>query len=109
MGQILEARNEKGEIAASILLVIDREEAYCLALGKSGGMEDHNAVKLLLHESIIKAAERVSRYNFEGSMVENVERVFRSFGGERLAYFNLSRYRNRFLRALLIMFKKGML
>ena len=104
-GKLLVAR-EHGNILASLLLVWDDRTAYCMALGMDGTGEPHNAVKLLLWESIKQAASRVEQYNFEGSMVPNVERVFRSFGGIRTEYYQLKWYKNRWLKALFALMNK---
>jgi hypothetical protein len=66
----------------------------------------HDAVKELLWYSIRQAADRVNRYNFEGSMIGNVERVYRSFGGTRTGYYHFSWYRNRWIRTAMAFLNK---
>ena len=51
---------------------------------------------LLAHWHAIQFAATVSkRYDFVGSMMENVERVFRSFGAVQKHYFSIYRERRR--------------
>jgi len=105
-GKILSAVDEEGNVQASILLAWDQDTAYCLVLGQNDTSDKHNAIKLLLWDSIKEASIFTDSYNFEGSMIENVERVFRSFGGDRIPYFNISWYKNRFVRAAFAFFNK---
>lgn len=105
-GEILIAKNDQSKILASMLLAWDKQQAYCLVLGMNDTREQNNAVKLLLSNSIKRAAKRVDNYNFEGSMITNVERVFRSFGGKRTGYYRIVWYRNRWIRTLFAFFNK---
>lgn len=105
-GEILHAIDNKGHVLAAMLLAWDQKMAYCLVLGMENSKNNHNAVKLLLHDSIQFAAQKVNRYNFEGSMIENVERVFRSFGGTRTPYYNILWYRNRWIRSAMAWLNK---
>jgi hypothetical protein len=106
LGEILIAKDHQDKILASMLLAWDQNQAYCLLLGMNDDRKQNNAVKLLLSNSIKRAAERVDNYNFEGSMIRNVERVFRSFGGKRTAYYRIFWYKNRWIRTLFAFFNK---
>jgi hypothetical protein len=50
-------------------------------------------------QSIKHAAHVTQRFDFGGSMLEPVERVFRSFGATQMPYFNISKTPSRLLRA----------
>lgn len=99
-GKLLIASNMKQEIVASMILAMDHDTAYCLALGMDHELEQTHASKLLIAESVRLASSHVKRYDFEGSMIPNVERIYRSFGGTRVAYHQLMWFKNRWIKAL---------
>jgi hypothetical protein len=49
-----------------------------------------NAIKI--------ASENTKRFDFEGSMIENVERFFRSFGAVPIPYYNIKKTNSLLLR-----------
>ena len=104
-GKILEVRNEE-RVLAAVLLVWDELSAYCLVLGMDKNYIDHQGVKLLLWSSIKEAAKHAKVYDFEGSMLKKVERIFRSYGGTRTPYYNIRYYRNKWIKVGLTLFKK---
>lgn len=83
----------------SCLIVYDRKTAYSLLIGVDKELRPKGAVQWMLSEAVIKASERVDRFDFEGSMLPEVEPVFRAFGGERIPYSIISRA-PRWFRAL---------
>lgn len=104
-GKLLIATDKNNHIAASMILAWDHEAAYCLALGMDHEIEQTHASKLLIFESIMIAGAYTPQYDFEGSMVPNVERIYRAFGGKRTAYHQLTRFKNRWIKALWFLFK----
>lgn len=102
--KILIAKNEEGVILSGLYLCWDSRQAYLLGLGMKRNYSSSNSVKLVIWESIRIASEFVDTYNFEGSMVPEVETVFRSFGGEMTPYFEIRKYKNRLIRILLGLF-----
>jgi lipid II:glycine glycyltransferase (peptidoglycan interpeptide bridge formation enzyme) len=79
---ILEARDESGDLYASIYLVWDNNTMYYLFGGMDEAYGDSGAKSLLFWKAINMASEKNLTFNFEGSMIPGVERFFRSFGGE---------------------------
>jgi hypothetical protein len=109
MGELIFAsalNDPKAKAEAGMLLVYDKQCAYCLVLGMEDNGQGHDASKLVLWESIQRAARRVNCYDFEGSMVEGVERVYRSFGSTRHAYYTIIWYRNKWVRAFFSLMNK---
>lgn len=49
------------------------------------------AMSLLLWSAIEKATENFQRFDFEGSMIESIERYFRGFGAKPIMYLNVSK------------------
>jgi hypothetical protein len=99
--KILIARNIKGEMISGIYVCWDSGTAYLLGLGMQKEAEDTNSVKMLIWESIKSASEKVDIFDFEGSMIPGVERLYRSFGGERTPYFEIKKYKNKIVRLAL--------
>ena len=102
--KILIAKNKEGIILSGLYLCWDSRQAYLLGLGMKRNYRSTNSVKLVIWQSIRIASEFVDEYNFEGSMVPEVETVFRSFGGEMTPYFEIRKYKNRLIRVLLGLF-----
>ena len=103
---LLNANDKNGETHAAMMIVLDSNMAYSLIIGMDHDAQKNDSLKLLLWESIKQASKRVDNYNFEGSMIRNVERVFRSFGGKRTPYFSIRKYRNRAIKLLFTLLNK---
>ena len=56
-------------------------------------------MSLCMWHAIRFAASVSSRFDFEGSMLEPIERFFRSFGAQQLPYFKVTRTNSPFMRA----------
>jgi len=71
---------------ACTFVVHDRNTAYYLLGGYDRTARHHGAGALAIVESILEAQRRgLAVFDFEGSMIPDVERFFRGFGG-RLAF-----------------------
>jgi hypothetical protein len=57
-------------------------------------------MSLLLWEAINKSAKKAKAFNFEGSMIEPIERYFRAFGGKLTPYFEIKKTSSKFLKLL---------
>lgn len=78
---ILEALNTQGQCIAAIYLLICPDEIMYLYGGYNRQYQDSGAMHLLFDHAIAEASKRSLNFNFEGSMLQGVERFFRSFGG----------------------------
>src|SRR5262245_26720571 len=58
-------------------------------------------MSLLIWEAIQFSAKVTKRFDFEGSMVESIERFFRAFGARQVPYFSVKKVSSRRLRAYL--------
>lgn len=79
---ILEAIDKNGQVHAAIYLVEDGDTMYYLYGGYEDQFRDSGAMSLLFWKAIQLAAGKGLTFNFEGSMIQGVERFFRSFGGQ---------------------------
>ncbi len=99
-GCIFYAKDGNGYIGGTLYLIWDSTTAYLWQLGAEKGFRNSGAVQLLIWEAIKKTNELGLRFNFEGSMLPNVEPVFRAFGAERKPVFQIYKTSNRFLDAI---------
>jgi hypothetical protein len=80
-----------GHIHSAIFVVFDRRAAYYLINTLDPDYHSSNSATLLVKRAIEYVATRTKRFDFEGSMIENVERSFRSFGARQIPYFRIYR------------------
>lgn len=99
--QIFIAEDSEGRRHAGAYVVWDSNSAYYLMGGGDPELRNSGATSLCIWESIRFAATVTRSFDFEGSMIEPVERFFRAFGAEQTPYFAVSRTPSRLLRALL--------
>ena len=84
--RIFLAEGADGTPHAVTYLVWDDESAYELMGGGDPAFRDSGAISLLSWEAIKFARQVTRRYDFEGSMVQPIERYFRAFGGRQVQY-----------------------
>lgn len=89
--RMLVARDSEGRAHAAVYIIRDETTAYYLIGGGDPNLRSSSATSLLIREAIRRSAGEVREFDFEGSMMESVERFFRSFGAIQKPYFNLSR------------------
>lgn len=85
-GEILAVRTAGGELASAGLFVWDDRWTWNLANGRIASSGATGAPTALLFDAISRALERGTGFDFEGSMLEPIERFVRGFGGEPVAY-----------------------
>jgi hypothetical protein len=89
------AEDAKGQIHAVLYLIWDSNTAFYLMGGGDPDLRNSGATSLLMWEAI-KFASTVSKvFDFEGSMIESVERFFRSFGGIQTPYYQITKMSRR--------------
>ena len=89
--RIFFAEDAQGNIHAAAYLVWNADCAYYLMGGGDPNLRNSGAGSLVLWEAIAFASTVSRQFDFEGSMIEPVERFFRAFGGKPVAYFSLSK------------------
>ncbi|WP_420267737.1 GNAT family N-acetyltransferase [Halomonas lysinitropha] len=87
-----------GRLHAGTYIVWEADTAYQLLNGYDPDLRESGAGSLCVWSAILKAAQHVNRYDFEGSMLEPVERFFRAFGAKQVPYFQVSRTQSRLLK-----------
>jgi hypothetical protein len=92
------AIDEMGRHHAGIYIVWDHQSAYYLMSGGDPVFRNSGATSYLLWEAINFAASVTATFDFEGSMMEPIERFFRAFGATQTPYFSISKIKSRRLR-----------
>ena len=92
------AQDCDGRNHAGVLLVWDSQSAYYLMGGGDPALRNSGATSLCMWEAIKFASTVTQRFDFEGSMIEPVERFFRAFGAKQTPYFSVSHTPSRLLK-----------
>lgn len=90
-GRTFFALDSQDRVHASIFIIWDQDSAYYLIGGGDPELRSSGAMSLLLWEAIQFANSVTNRFDFEGSMVEPIERYFRAFGARQVPYFEIRR------------------
>ncbi|MDJ0617905.1 MAG: GNAT family N-acetyltransferase [Calothrix sp. MO_192.B10] len=88
--QIFFAEDAQGRIHAAIYVIWDENSAYYLMGGGDPELRKSGATSLLMWEAIKFAAKVTKKFDFEGSMIEPIERFFRAFGGRQVPYLKVT-------------------
>lgn len=85
------AEDSQGRLHAAIYIVWDEKAAYYLMGGANPELRNSGATSLLMWEAIQFASTVTQTFDFEGSMIEPVERFFRAFGARQKIFFTISK------------------
>lgn len=88
-GKSLYCHDARGKIYGALFIVWDTNSAYHFISAFDPEYRTHGVGSFLIWEAIKYVSECTSRFDFEGSIVENYERSYRGFGGAQKPYFNL--------------------
>ncbi|MDW7646083.1 MAG: GNAT family N-acetyltransferase [Desulfuromonadales bacterium] len=78
-------------VHAGIYLVFDNNYAYYLMGGGNPELRNSGASAFGLFEGMKAVSSVADSFDFEGSVVKNIETFFRAFGGRQKPYFQISR------------------
>lgn len=92
---LLLAEDEQGRRHAGIYVVWDEKTAYYLLSGADPGLRSSGALYRLVWEALQFCSRKGLSFDFEGSMLEPVEEVFRGFGGQLIQHHKVFRPGNR--------------
>jgi hypothetical protein len=88
---MLFASDEAGEVHSANYVVRDEHTAYYLLGGSDPDLRTSGAASLLMWEAITRARGVTEIFDFEGSMLEPLERFFRAFGARQTPYLSVRR------------------
>lgn len=94
----LVAVDSEGKLHAGVYVVRGGNTAYYLMGGSDSERRSSGAMSLVLWEAICRQPSGVEIFDFEGSMIEPIERFFRAFGARQTPYFYVSRNGSLLLR-----------
>lgn len=90
--KLLCAIDENRRIHAAAYFVYDSKCCYYLIGGGDPELRSSGATSLLLWEGIKFASTVSETFDFEGSMIEPIERFFRAFGGIPTPYWRVTKF-----------------
>ena len=90
--KLLCAVDTEKRIHAASYFVYDSNCCYYLAGGGDSELRTSGAASLLMWEGIKFAATVSKSFDFEGSMIEPIERFFRAFGGVPTPYWRVTKF-----------------
>lgn len=93
--KILMAKDSQGRGHAAAYIIWNDQSAYYLLGGSDPGLRNSGATSLVLWEAIKFASGVTQVFDFEGSMLESVERYVRAFGGVPKPYFNITHSKSK--------------
>ncbi len=89
--KLLCAVDDEGRIHAASYFVYDSHCCYYLVGGGDPELRSSGASSLLVWEGIQFASTVSGSFDFEGSMIEPIERFFRAFGGTPTPYWRVTK------------------
>lgn len=98
---IFMAQDQTGATYAGVYVVWDRKAAYYLLGGSVPHLRHTGAVSLCLWEAVRAMSDVAPVFDFEGSMIEGIERSFRAFGGDQVPYMSVRKVTSRTARSLM--------
>lgn len=96
--QVFIAEDDQSRQHAGVYVIWDDQSAYYLMGGGVEQLRASGATSLCMWEAIKFAATVTRSFDFEGSMIEPIERFFRAFGGVQTPFFTLTRTPSRMVR-----------
>lgn len=96
--KILLAVDVQGRAHAGVYLVWDGNTVYNLISGGDPELRNSGATSLLMWNAIEFALSQGKNFDFEGSVVEPIERFFRAFGARQAPCFEISKTDSSFVK-----------
>ena len=96
------AFDQGGQLHAAVFVVWQENCACYIAGGSDSTGRQSGAHILVLSEAIREMSSISESFDFEGSMIPGVERIFRSFGAVQKPYFTISKGKRPRIRETII-------
>lgn len=107
-GKILFVKDENDNLLCGRFIIWDSQSAYSLISFTNQENKNSGASTLLFHECIKFSSKFVDKFDFEGSMDEQIENSYRKFGTKQMPYFSINKIlTSNFLFRALIKNKLG--
>ena len=92
-----------GKIASVFLFIWDNFSGYHLINSIDTHYRNSGVGTFLLWEIIKEVSKKCNRFDFEGSMVESIEKSYRQFGTRQKPYFDIKKVDSKLLKLLLLL------
>lgn len=90
-GKTIYAMDNSGNVHSALFVVWYDSSAYDLISTIDPGFKNSGSATLLVKEMIEYVAQYTKKFDFEGSMIENVENSFRQFATRQVPYFQITK------------------
>lgn len=90
-GKTIYCVDDKFNLHSAIFVVWDKNSAYDLISTIDPDFRQSGSSSLLIREIIKYVSCKTIKFDFEGSMIEDIERSFRRFGAIQKQYFSISK------------------
>lgn len=101
-GEIYLARLKTNQTpVAGMFMAKDHNTVYNLVLGRDHTLDPGGSIHGILWTCIQEHLGKYETFDFEGSMLEGPERMFRSFGSQRIPVLQVTKYKNRIWKAMM--------
>ena len=100
-GRTIYAVDSDNNIHAALFVIWDKNSAYDLISTIDPAFRNSGGASLLIREIIKFVSNKTNRFDFEGSMIENVEKSFRQFGAKQKPYFDITKIDSKILKKVL--------
>lgn len=97
-GRTIYAIDSENNIHAALFVIWDNNSAYDLISTIDPDFRNSGAASLLIKEIIKYVSSKTNKFDFEGSMIEQVESSFRQFGAKQKPYFKISKTNSKLLK-----------
>lgn len=104
---ILCATDGEGNIHGAIYLIWDECYTYFSISGINTNFRHSGSMNLLLYKAMEWNFGNTIIFDFEGAMLEHVERFFRSFGTKLVPHFKIAKTSNRLLQVMSLLMNKS--
>ncbi len=88
-GKTFAAFDEAGKLYAAVFVVWDHSSAYYILGARDPELQTQQAMSLNLWTAIQHVSGKIQSFDFEGSMIEPVERYFRTYGTIQTPYMHV--------------------
>lgn len=101
--KIFIVKDAQGRSHAGVYLIWDENYAYYLMGGADPKLRNSGASSLCMWEAISFASTKGLGFDFEGSMIEPVERFIRAFGAEQVPYHQVYHAKSKILKVFFLL------
>lgn len=91
-GKMVIARDSNGEAHCANFLLYDDKVCYHLMSGQNTKFGQDGVIPFMFDKEIEFASTKSQMYDFEGSMVESIEAVFKRYGGYLITNWQVTKY-----------------